>query len=121
MWEGTLRDSYHNRFEMFESYSDLHGIAQRLGFESNKEAWNANPKIQVSSDPRDFKITEIQFGSATLRPISGTIEGPDGTEHSVESLEATQIGDEFWPKGLQPNDFAQAREFYYDRIPTESL
>lgn len=116
MWKGNLRDNYSDNLEQFEAYCETYGIHTRLGFETPREAWNANPKIQVSTDPRDLKIIEMRFGTATLKPIEGTIMGPDGTEPSIESLEATQVGDEFWPKGLQPNDFAQARDFYYDRI-----
>lgn len=42
------------------------------------------------------------------------IETRDGSQNSIEALEATPVGDEFWPKGLQPNDFATLRDAYYD-------
>lgn len=121
MWTGTLRANYDNKFEQFEHYAEMYGIHTRLGFKTIREAWNANPEIQVSANPNDLKITAIRFGTATLKPIEGTIEAPDGHEPSVEALEATQVGDEFWPKGLQPNDFAKARDFYYGLIEAEIL
>jgi hypothetical protein len=112
MWTDRLRNNY-GSYESFEYYDEAYSLAARLGFSSAREAWNANPLIQGDVRPERYKIVEIQMGTACLKPIKGTIKGPDGTESSVESLEATQVGDEFWPKGLQPNDFRKAAEFYY--------
>ena len=55
MWIGKLQKQYQN-FEEFERYSETYGLATRLGFASAKEAWDANPKIQGSVNPSDYKI-----------------------------------------------------------------
>jgi hypothetical protein len=114
----TIRAQY-QQFEVFEAYCETYGIAERLGFSSARHAWNANPRYQVSSDPMDLKVIEVRFGTALLNMENGTIEGPDGTEASIEALQATRIGDEFWPKGLQPMDYQKADEFYMARIEAE--
>jgi len=49
-----LRDSYNNNFAEFEGYSNMYGIAKRLGYKTNKGAWRANPTVQCSTNPRDF-------------------------------------------------------------------
>jgi hypothetical protein len=41
------------------------------------------------------------------------IEIDGGEQFSIEALEATPVGDEYWPLGLQPNDFLALRDFYY--------
>lgn len=112
MWKSRIRKLY-GSFEHWEAYDDTYGLAARLGFSSAKHAWSANPIVQGSLNPNDFKVVEVKFGTAILKALKGTIKSPDGTEQSIESLEATRVGDEFWPKGLQPLDFQKAAEFYY--------
>lgn len=54
-WQCKLRKNYNN-FEEFESYSEMWGIAKRLGFVSHEEAWNSNPTICGSVEPSDLSI-----------------------------------------------------------------
>ena len=56
MWRSTLRNNYDDNFSQWLSYSDMHGLAGRLGFATAEEAWEANPTIQGSTDPQDFKV-----------------------------------------------------------------
>ncbi len=56
MWRSTLRDNYDDDFGQWLEYSDMYGLAGRLGFVTAEEAWEANPTIQGSTDPRDFKV-----------------------------------------------------------------
>lgn len=56
MWRSTLRDNYDNDFGQWLAYSDMYGLAGRLGFTTAEEAWEANPTIQGSTDPQDFMV-----------------------------------------------------------------
>lgn len=56
MWTAKLRDNYDNDFGQWKAYSDMYGLATRLGFESAEAAWDANPRIQGSVHPSDFKV-----------------------------------------------------------------
>jgi hypothetical protein len=53
-WQGYLRDNYAD-IEEFEHYSDMFGLAERLGYESAQEAWDDNPLVQGSVNPSDFR------------------------------------------------------------------
>lgn len=49
-----LRSRYDSAAE-FAAYSDTYGLAERLGYASAAEAWEANPLIESSTNPRDFR------------------------------------------------------------------
>ena len=55
MWTAKLQDNYANRQE-WTRYSMMYGLAKRLGFRSAKAAWEANPTIQGSTNPADFRV-----------------------------------------------------------------
>lgn len=55
---GHLQKNY-DSFEEFDNYDDIYKLAHRLGFTSAREAWDANPFIQWSVDPRDFKCVDL--------------------------------------------------------------
>jgi hypothetical protein len=50
-----LRVDYSD-FEQFEAYSEIYNLAARLGFESAQDAWEANPVIESSVKPEDFRM-----------------------------------------------------------------
>ena len=52
-WQGKLRENY-DSFEQFKAYSDMYGIAQRLGYKTPETAWKYNPICQGSTNPLDF-------------------------------------------------------------------
>ncbi len=58
-----LRTQYDN-YEEFAAYSEMYGIAYRLGFRNEAEAWAANPVIQVSVNPGDLRVVP------TKEPVS---------------------------------------------------
>jgi hypothetical protein len=58
-WKAQLQDNYSSLSE-FESYSETFGLAKRLGFETAAEAWEANPLIQGSTNPNDFRLASIR-------------------------------------------------------------
>ncbi len=53
-WQCNLQDNY-SSFEEFKSYSEMYGLANKLGYASAKKAWNENPIIQGSTNPYDFR------------------------------------------------------------------
>lgn len=57
-WQGRLRKNYESDFELFEAYSEIYAVASRLGFHSAEEAWEANPVIQGSVVPSDFRVVQ---------------------------------------------------------------
>jgi hypothetical protein len=58
VWKGKLRRQY-TSFEEFAAYSEVYGLAERLGFKSAGAAWAANPTVQGSTDPRDYKAVSL--------------------------------------------------------------
>jgi len=60
MWQARLRDNYDNDIEQWRAYAEVYGLHTRLGFETIEEAWEANPLIQGSVHPADFKIVESE-------------------------------------------------------------
>lgn len=57
-WTRKLRDNYDNDFEQFVAYSEMYGIASRLGFSSETDAWEANPQIRGSTIPSDLEVVK---------------------------------------------------------------
>ena len=53
-WQCNLQDNYAD-FEDFKMYADLWGLHTRLGYKTPKSAWKANPLIQGSVIPGDFR------------------------------------------------------------------
>jgi hypothetical protein len=53
-WRGKLRDVYADLDE-FQAYCGVYGNHQRLGFNSPRAAWAANPLIEGSVDPTDYR------------------------------------------------------------------
>lgn len=54
-WQGKLQRQYAN-FEEFEGYDSNFNLANRLGFKTAREAWEANPLIQGSVNPSDYSL-----------------------------------------------------------------
>lgn len=57
MWTAKLQKDYAN-FEEWENYSSTYGLAERIGFSSARAAWRANPTVQGSVYPGDFKVVK---------------------------------------------------------------
>jgi hypothetical protein len=52
--EQRLQRRY-DSFVEFQAYSDTYGLATRLGYKSAETAWKANPLVQSSVEPSDFR------------------------------------------------------------------
>lgn len=50
-----LQARYEFNYDAWESYSNMYGLAQRLGGET-KELWDKNPIVDSSVNPSDFCI-----------------------------------------------------------------
>ena len=53
-YQCKLRESYTD-YDEFESYATTFGLDARLGYKTPKDCWNANPTIQGSVLPPDFR------------------------------------------------------------------
>ena len=53
-WRTRLRNNY-GSFKDWEYYSDMWGLCLKLGYGTPKAAWKANPVIEGSVNPGDFR------------------------------------------------------------------
>ena len=53
-WQDKLQKVYKN-FKEFEERSVFYGLATKLGYKSAKAAWKANPTVQGSVLPSDYR------------------------------------------------------------------
>lgn len=72
-WRSKLQLNYRN-FEEWERYSELYGLSKRLGFASAREAWDANPTIQGSTNPADFSVVTPPKPKNSKRILSVTVK-----------------------------------------------
>lgn len=49
-----LRKLY-DSFAEFESFATMYGLHTRLGYDTPEKAWKANPTIEYSVDPTDYR------------------------------------------------------------------
>jgi hypothetical protein len=62
-YQCRLQENY-DSFEQWEAYADMYSLHLKLGFKSPKTAWDANPIIQGSVDPSDFRkigVNKIRY------------------------------------------------------------
>jgi hypothetical protein len=64
-WRMKLQKSYAN-FEDWRSWSTTYSLATRLGFSGAKAAWKANPLIEGSPIPSDFRVVKPDRISRTV-------------------------------------------------------
>lgn len=53
-WQGRLQENYAN-YEQFEAYAAIYSLHLRLGYEDSRAAWEANPVVQGSVNPSDYR------------------------------------------------------------------
>jgi len=71
-WRDRLRNGYEN-LEEFESYCETYGLHTRLGFDTPAEAWEANPTVEGSVVPSDFRKVDTR-----CRAFGGDRSGEEG-------------------------------------------
>ena len=57
-WQSRLRSVY-NSYDEFENYSKIYGIHSRLGYDTAEAAWEANPVVQGSVIPSDYRKVSV--------------------------------------------------------------
>lgn len=57
-WRAKLQDNYENKLMNWLEHASTYNLAERLGYDNPTDAWNDNPEIEGSSDPRDFGLSE---------------------------------------------------------------
>jgi len=57
-WEGRLQDQY-SSFEEFVAYCEIYGNHARLGYGSPRSVWGANPTVQGSVIPDDYRRVSL--------------------------------------------------------------
>lgn len=56
-WKARLSSNYKN-FDEWAHASDIYGLAERLGYASDEDAWRDDPWVQGSVNPRDYSLVE---------------------------------------------------------------
>lgn len=85
-WQCRLRENYENDFGSFQAYSEMWGIAKRLGFDSAEQAWKKNPTIQGSVLPDDLRVVKDK----SWRVIAGKeykLHSEEGTIFKARSIQ----------------------------------
>jgi hypothetical protein len=54
-WRGRLKDCY-DFYEQWERYCGYYGLARLLGYDWPSDAWIANPLVECSTNPTDFRV-----------------------------------------------------------------
>ena len=54
MWKARLQSVYESKEEWL-AYSEIYGLANRLGYADANRAWDENPMVQGSTNPRDYR------------------------------------------------------------------
>ena len=65
-WRERLRRSY-SSLEEFKHYSSMYGLHKRLGFKSATAAWKADPMIEGSVIPSDFRRVKAKTRKRRVR------------------------------------------------------
>ena len=55
LWKDKLQNVYES-LEEFKQYDEMYSLIERLGFDTPEEAWEANPMIEGSVNPEDYKV-----------------------------------------------------------------
>jgi hypothetical protein len=53
-WQDKLRNAYSSE-EDWAAYALTYGLHERLGYASPEDAWEANPTVQGSVNPSDYR------------------------------------------------------------------
>jgi len=70
-WRARLKDNYANRAE-FRYFAETYGLIERMdGYIFVADAWNDNPIIEGSTNPRDFRVVPENDIPADQRAILG--------------------------------------------------
>ena len=126
-WQDRLRKVYGSHGE-FVSYDSIYNIARRIGFDCTEEAWDANPVIQGSTNPKDLRASrpeEYQPKKKMKKP-TGQYRTQDGRaqiqwelESKPQGLALSMSGDLMLPDGQRAS--CQCRESIQKAYPDDPM
>lgn len=74
-WQTRLRASYDDNPDSWKWYNEHYGLAARLGYGSAQAAWEANPLIEGSVLPSDFRVVDgrqpWKYHGCQIEPVMG--------------------------------------------------
>lgn len=99
MWKARLQDNYAS-YREWETYSDTYGLAGRLGYTTSAEAWAANPMVQGSANPKDFRLVLDEFTTAYVTAALWASTDETNPEQGGEPLDSNYDLDDIEPETL---------------------
>ena len=103
-WSGKLQSQYKD-LEEFEAYDETYGLSKRLGYDSAEAAWNANPTVQGSTDPEDYKVKTAQHDLDWPAWWSAVLQFLGEDAASLTNADEEQAR-RFWEQKEHPADYA---------------
>lgn len=97
-WECKLRDNYED-FEEFEAFSNIYGIAERLGFYSSEEAWEVNPLIRGSVIPDDLECVFDRKSLSNCSSLCSYHCSPASMRPVLAKVQAIKLPVRWWFEG----------------------
>ncbi len=80
-WQDNLQNVYGSLPE-FRDFCRMYSIYKRLGYASAKDAWDANPLIQGSTNPDDLRVVNIPKElTYSRKPTASEIKFGHGAIH----------------------------------------
>ena len=67
-WQDHLQKGY-DSLEEFKGYCENYNLHTRLGFDTPEEAWEANPVVEGSVNPSDFRVVPNSFDLNPMKTI----------------------------------------------------
>ena len=134
-WKLKLRSNY-STFAEWREYSKMYDLAARLGFSDEQAAWDANPMIQGSVNPGDFKVVpprapkNERCKNQTIRCYDNggttidryTVVYLDQPERAANTFAAVAMsGEPFHPQGFGQHTTAQPGQHLGKRVTLASL
>ena len=61
-WRMRLRAVYNDCNDplgAWLAYAQTYGLAKRLGYATAQDAWEANPLVEGSTDPCDYRVVKV--------------------------------------------------------------
>ena len=120
LWKNRLQKVY-DSFEEFQSYAETYGLLERLGFATAEEAWEANPMIQGSTNPEDYKVVKGSYAQRmdALHRTASTVFVWSGDpakdvikamQPMMEGQSVAEPGPEAGPEKVAPGEGAMGGE-----------
>ncbi len=58
-WKARVQENYTDRAD-FDAWDEIYSIAERLGYDTGAQLWEANPMIEGSGEPSDLRVCDNQ-------------------------------------------------------------